>query len=345
MREYLRNLLIVIIALLAAAKVFAQDIQLSQYYNAAPLMNPAFAGTAYSYRAIANVRSQWNALDANYQTYIASVDYNWRKYNSGLGAFVVHDEQGNGIVQRTEIVLQYAYWVNLGKDSYLRMAIQPSYNQRSIGRNLTFPDQFNGSGFDNLTDGEIMSLPNVNYIDFSAGALFYNNNFWAGFSAYHLNTPNHSFLNENEPIDTRFNFIMGYKFIINERATMRYLESKNEELLSITPTINYKSQGKSDQLDVGAYAFYKIMMMGVWYRGIPSKTEDNIVNNESIIFLAGLKFDQLSFTYSYDKVISTLRANAVGAHEFNIIYQFPKNGKKGRKPMKLMPCPTFVGTN
>lgn len=323
----------------------AQDIQLSQYYNVSPLMNPAFAGTAYSYRAIANVRSQWNALDANYQTYIASVDYNWRKYNSGLGAYLVHDEQGDGIVQRTEFALQYAYWVDLGKDTYLRMAIQPSYNQRSIGNNLTFPDQFNGSGFDNLTDGEIQSLPNVNYLDFSAGALYYNKNFWAGFSAYHLNQPNHSFLGENEPINTRFNFIMGYKFIINERATMRYLESKNVELLSITPSINYKSQGKSDQLDAGAYVFYKVVMMGLWYRGIPVKNEGKIINNESIIILAGLKFDQLSFTYSFDKVISNLRANSVGAHEFNIIYQFPKNNKKGKKPMKLMPCPTFVGQN
>ncbi len=344
MRDIVRYLFF-ILPLSFAINGVAQDIQLSQYYNVSPLMNPAFAGTAYSYRAIANVRSQWNALDANYQTYIASVDYNWRKYNSGLGAFIVHDEQGDGIVQRTEFALQYAYWVNFGKDSYLRMAIQPSYNQRSIGNNLTFPDQFNGSGFDKMTDGEIRSLPNVNYVDFSAGALYYNKNFWAGFSAYHLNQPNHSFLGENEPIDTRFNFIMGYKFIINERPTMRYLESKNVELLSITPSLNYKSQGKSDQLDIGAYMFYKLVMAGVWYRGIPVKNEDNIINNESIIILAGLKFDQLSFTYSFDKVISNLRENSVGAHEFNIIYQFPKNNKKPKKPMKLMPCPTFVGEN
>ena len=137
-------------------------------------------------------------------------------------------------------------------------------------------------------------------------------------------------------------WIAGYRIKIRELATMRYLEDKDREIFSITPTVHYRLQGKSDQLDLGVYVFYKMIMTGVWYRGLPIKNiDDRIINNESVIFLGGVKFDQLGLAYSYDLVISEIGGTTGGAHELNLIFQFPKEAKKRGRNFKRLPCPNF----
>lgn len=119
-----------------------------------------------------------------------------------------------------------------------------------------------------------------------------------------------------------------------------YLE-KDEEF-SITPTFHYKFQGKSDQLDLGAYVTYNFIMGGIWYRGIPVKYYNkDFKNNESMIVMVGYRFEKkLSVTYSYDFTLSGLtKVGTGGSHELNITYHYQKH--KNYKPMKRLPCPTF----
>lgn len=336
-------LVITVLCMGFAPNGFCQDIQLSQYYNVSPLMNPAFAGTSYAYRAIASSRIQWNGLDAKYNSYIASVDYNAAKLNSGLGAFLVHDQQGDGSVVRSEFAIQYAYAIPLKKEVSLRLALQTSINQREIGREFSFPNQFNGSGFDpSLPTNDQAALTNTMYPDFSTGLLFYTPKLWAGLSGFHLNKPDQSVTGEGDKIDRSFYLIGGYKFDLRGLPIMGKLANRHYEGISITPTFQYKTQGKSDQMDLGVYANYSTLMLGVWYRGLPLKNADsNILNSESVVFLMSLRLDQFSVGYSFDNVVSDLSGLARGAHEISVVFQWPKNVEKS-KPQKFLPCPVHI---
>jgi deoxyxylulose-5-phosphate synthase len=115
----------------------------------------------------------------------------------------------------------------------------------------------------------------------------------------------------------------------------------NLDAVSITPTLHYKFQGKSDQLDIGLYSMYHQIIVGAWYRGLPIKRYETFYNNESIVGLAGYKWHNMSLTYSFDFTLSSLTSVGTGGgHELNLTYIFGKRlGTK--KPSKRMPCPNF----
>lgn len=105
-------------------------------------------------------------------------------------------------------------------------------------------------------------------------------------------------------------------------------------------------EGKSDQLDIGAYLTYNEVVVGVWYKGIPIKNyQPGIHNNESVIGLIGLVLGNFRIGYSYDATVSRLaRANTGGAHELSLTFVFDQqsNGKKKTKHRMRKPvCPKF----
>ena len=111
--------------------------------------------------------------------------------------------------------------------------------------------------------------------------------------------------------------------------------------ISVTPTFHYKSQGKSDQFDLGVYGRYDHFLVGIWYRGIPFKKLEDFQNSESISVSAGWRYHQYTIFYSYDKTVSTLNPiNPGGAHEINLTFIDYRKWKK-RKPMKRLPCPNL----
>ena len=208
---------------------------------------------------------------------------------------------------------------------------------------LTFPDQFNDNGFRNLNSDEPYGADKVNYIDLSLGTMFYTPAFWLGISAHHLNEPQQSFYRNNSKLPMKGALIAGYKIMIFNKNNINNNTSKSnsDNQFYVTPTAHYKFQGKSDQLDLGIYGLYYHLIVGMWYRGIPIKQYKNsIQNNESMVLLAGWKFNNLRISYSFDFTISKLaRAQTGGSHEFNITYVVEIQKKK--KILKKLPCPDF----
>ena len=321
-----------------AGTSFAQDIQFSQFYATPLYLNPAFAGSAHMHRAISHNRLQWPGLEARYYTSLLSVDTYLPQYNSGFGLIGYFDNQG-GRIKSTRIAAQYSYEVTLSPNLFFRPGLEVGYLSRKLDYSqLIFSDQVTDTGI--LTSPETPS-DRVHMVDISSGALIYSKQFWFGISGHHLNRPNQSFLGETSRLPTKLAFVSGYKIKIGGNYGSN---SMQESAWYIIPTAHYKLQGKSDQFDVGLYGLKDIFLAGVWYRGIPLKfyeREDNrFHNNESLVFLAGIKIQSLSVGYSYDWVVSRLsRATTNGAHELNITYVFDGAGRK-RIPKRL-PCPSF----
>jgi type IX secretion system PorP/SprF family membrane protein len=336
---------LLLLLFLGSFGAFAQDIQFSQFYAVPTYQNPAFAGSAHGLRLSLHNRLQWPGISSSstapalsrYTTSLFSVDNYWSKYRSGLALQVFRDWQAGSTLNSTQIGVMYAYELPISSTFTLRPGLQLDFVDRNVDyTNLRFPEDHNDqTGWNgNIHQGG----PKRQYADVSSGLVFYSDKLWAGVSFHHMNTPNQSFTNNVSRLPMKFAFTGGYKIHLKERRYLAYLQKEKE--FSITPTVHYKAQGKSDQTDIGVYVLYDQLMAGLWYRGLPFKRYQDFHNSESMVLLVGWKYQSISIGYSYDIVVSKLQTvRTGGAHELNITYIHAK--QKKHKPMKRLPCPSF----
>ncbi len=325
-------------AIIAVNIAIGQDIQFSQFYAAALYQNPAFAGSTHHHRGTFHQRLQWPGLDAKYTTSLLSFDTYANKYNSGFGVMVFKDWQGSSTINSIDAGVQYAYEIHFNEQISFRPGLQLSYVSRNLDYSgLTLPEDYTNNGY--VGGSNLNGNSRKGYVDISSGGIFYSEKLWVGVSAHHLNMPNQSFIGDVSRLPIKFALTAGYKIPLIHSKFMAYMDHEKDK--SITPTVHYKFQGKSDQLDLGLYANYDFVMVGFWYRGIPVKHyEKGLHNNESMVAMVGWKYEAWTVTYSYDFVVSRLsRARTGGAHELNLTYVYSRH--KHYKPMKRLPCPTF----
>ncbi|MCU0430369.1 MAG: type IX secretion system membrane protein PorP/SprF [Cytophagaceae bacterium] len=340
------NLVWKIILLIITCTVWSQDIQFSQFYAVPMYQNPAFAGSAHAPRMMLHNRLQWPGIRSSatapslsrYTTSLVSVDHFWAKYRSGAGLMVFKDWQAGSMLASTEVAALYSYEIPVSKSLTIRPGLQASYVSRSVDYSkLRFPENFDDrNGF----DGTVASGgAQRRFFDFSTGAVAYTNNLWGGISLHHVNQPNQSVTGGEERLPMKFAVTGGYKIYLKKKNYLPHLEDSKE--ISLTPTFHYKSQGKADQTDIGVYLIYDQLMAGMWYRGIPFKKYiSNLQNNESLVLMAGWKYNNWSAGYSYDFTVSTLATvRTGGSHELNLTYVHHQSKKY--KPMKRLPCPSF----
>lgn len=330
MRKYL---ILLVICGIVQNNLYGQDIQYSQYYANPLYLNPAFAGGALAPRVYANYRLQWPSLNLRPNGSSFAADYYFDQFNSGVGV-LVNLNNYNGILRNTEFGLTYAYNLRLNEKSYLRLGMQGSYANRSMNfENLLFPDQID-NGQPTL---ERDKYPPVKYFDFSGGILYYSSNYWLGVSMHHLNKPSQSFFNsENGRLPSKFSLHGGYTFNLDE-----YIRRGEKPDKSLSPTFNYKKQGKFEQLDIGCYYNLTPFVMGLFFRGVPIKKDaSNRLRNESIGMIIGFRDDHFSVVYSVDFSVS--RLSPASSHEVSFSYRFePIEPRRLRRRNIMIATPEF----
>jgi type IX secretion system PorP/SprF family membrane protein len=320
---------------------FAQDPEFSQYYAAPLTLNPAFTGTASDHRFIANHRNQWPNITNGFVTSALSYDYNLEHLNSGLGLMVITDKAGTANLKSTVFNFQYAYKVSLKDKWVLSSGLNFGIGNRSVDFNkLVFGDQlqFDADGSTPSSDPVFSNQQSSTYFDFGGGMLAYNRKFWFGFSAWHLNRPNRSLINEEAQIPVKTSLHGGI------RIPLYHGVFKKDRIAAIMPSFVYKHQGNFDQLDIGTYFLYEPVIFGLWYRGIPIKQNslDN-VSQDAVVVILGFQLTKVELTYSYDLTVSELGPISGGAHELALKFKIDLATQvKTRKKQKFIPCPTFV---
>lgn len=321
----------------------AQDAQYSQFYSNPLYLNPAFTGSTEGTSMGVNYRNQWPGLDQSLVSYSAHVDHYFFNANSGVGLVFNKSEQSMADLSVSEIGLTYAYRARLGFRSFLRIGGQVSY----VDRDAYFGNLVFGSQIDDNT-GAISDYSGENlgadfrqqFVDYSVGALFNDENVWFGFSAHHITSPNISFLDgEISKLPVKFSAHGGYKVDLSGGASRSFL-NKTVNKRELTFAFNYKNQGPFQQLDLGAQVNIQPLVLGVWYRGIPVTGDTGIKNNESIVALVGISLGSgLSVGYSHDFTMSSLGYDASsGSHEVSLRYSFLAASSKGGGRKTSMPC-------
>lgn len=319
--------------LLIGLLIKAQDPQFTQFFSNPLYLNPAFAGTSVQSRAIMASRIEWPSIPGAFQTYSLSYDQFFPLIKSGFGLDVYYDRAGSGGLSTTSAKVIYAYELKIKRNFYIRPAVNIGYNQRGIDLNrLTFGDQLNTG---NPSTAEPIDLQRKQYFDIGTGALLYTPTYWAGFTFSHLNTPDQSLLNDKSPLPMKFSLHGGYKMRLNHSKAL------TRDYLFFA--LNYKAQGKFDQLDLGAYFEHNALTIGLWYRGLPivySKTTG--IGRDAIAILLGWSQNGMKVGYSYDLTISLLGLNTGGSHEITITYEWAnKNNKRNARRRRVIPCAKF----
>lgn len=329
--------LIASLVLLAVGSTTAQDTHFTQFYAAPTYLSPAFAGTTIQSRVSSNYRNQWPSIPGAFVAYNVAYDHYAPEIKSGFGILATHERAGSGALRSSSVSAQYAYEIRMSRELYFRPALQFTFSNRNINFNdLIFGDQLIRNN-DPTTVEENVFEP-VNFFDMSSGGLFYSPKFWFGASLHHINQPNESLYPDRIGLLPRkFSLHGGYRF--NAGSGGHYRKSGKE----IVVAFNYKSQAEFSQLDLGAYLELDPLVLGVWYRGLPVKSNNlGYANQDAVAILAGIGTDRFRFAYSYDITVSQLSVGASGgAHEISIIYEWAnkRNARLGKR--RIVPCAKF----
>ena len=315
---------------------FGQDAQFTQFYAQPTYLSPAFAGTSLQSRFGLTFRDQWPSIPGAFMTYNAAWDHYMSNLNSGVGLLVTHDRAGSGALRYTSIAAQYAYEIELKRKVFIRPALQFGFVQHAVDLSkLTFGDQLARGG--DLSSYEHANARSIRYGDMGAGVLFFTPKLWLGIGLHHLNEPNQSLLLNESKVPRKFSMHGGYRFRLRSPVIKKHPES-------IVAAFNFKSQGKYDQLDLGAYYEREPFYAGLWYRGIPmfKSYAPGEPNNDAIAILVGVVVNDLRIGYSYDLTLSRLSARSGGAHELTVTYELAdRRRKRAMAKRRVVPCAKF----
>lgn len=337
----MRTYLVFVFLLLLSSRAFSQDVQYSQFYANPFYLNPALAGSTGLTRVGVNFRNQWPALDQSFIAYTAYADHFSEKYNSGLGIIISGARESFNQSRTDEIGLVYSYRLRLGEKRFLHVGAQGSL----LSRDVFFDQVILGTQLD-IDKGVVVGEPGAGFSgdsrmragDLNAGLLYYEDKFWFGFSAFHLLEPQISYLELNSNrLPVKYSLHGGVRINLAPGNINDFFNNTDQER-SLALAFNYKSQGAFDQLDIGAEFYFEPLILGFWYRGLPTKY--NLPNNESLIGLIGIELDSgLDFGYSFDYSISKLGQRVSGgAHEISLRYVFSPNNQRKKDYPEL---PTF----
>jgi type IX secretion system PorP/SprF family membrane protein len=319
--------------------VAAQDYQFSQQYANRLQLNPAFTGLYSDYSVTAAYRRQWYTIDNGFITNQLTADYKFKNKKTAAGLLIALDKAGSAGFTRFELGGIYAYQSNLSEQFAVSAALQASYgSQRFRFNDLIFGDQLDENGTINPVSQEDYIFDPSNYLSVAAGGILYNNQFWLGLAAHHVNQPNVGF-NTSSVLPVKFSLHSGYKFYVSNY----YRNAKLFEF-SLTPIITYTQQQNFKKTDLGLYATYTPLTLGLIYNGLPIGSTFGY--NQSLTSIAGIVLEPFRISYSYGVVFSGLGSRTGGAHE--IVISFDKidydkifKSRASRKNYKHIACPAF----
>lgn len=321
----------------------AQDIHFSAMDYSPLTVNPGLAGANHKMQAIANYRTQWNAVASPYQTIAASYDMRFGETDANSKGFLAgginffNDDAGDNRLESNDIGLSVAYHLMLDSEHRLSLGLQGGFGQRSIVNEGTWGNQYTGGFFDpNAATGENFENASFSYFDVGSGMVYSftpkqntkNNNgtrLNIGVAGYHLNRPNYSFINEeNDDLYVRWSGFAMAEIGLGDKK------------MAIEPQLITQIQGPSIETLIGSdYRFFLgdgSSSDGV-YDGISLAAGLFYRNQDALLSRFSVRFQGFDAGMVYDfNVFSSLQAvsRGRGAAEIFLRYIFNGSGNKSR---------------
>jgi type IX secretion system PorP/SprF family membrane protein len=262
----------------------AQDPHFSQSASSPMMVNPGFAGSTGTWRVDAAYRNQWPKLDGNYGDYTIGADGYINCLSAGVGINFLNDNAGQGTIKTNRVDFIWAQQIHL---LHKKLTLVPSLDAAYIQKTVDFSKLTFASGLPPEQNNTIQAM------DISAGLLLYSKDLCAGFSIFHLNTPDLGIFGPSK-LPCRYSVNLSYTFHLNR-----------ENGLTLTPTLRRYYQDATSDFVYALLLGYKNIRLGIGYR-----------SNDALIGMLGFHNNRFSVSYSYDYTTSSLtNAASGGAHE------------------------------
>jgi len=312
----------------------SQDIHFTQIQYFPLTLNPAMVGANHAISGNLIYRNQWKAVASPYNTFGLSVDGRIKKspkghfFAGGLKFFT--DNSGDLSLKTNDVTLNGAYHLQVQKGQYFGVGIYAGIIQKSINFNNarwgSQYDQVNLQHDPNRSSGE--NFGSNSYIVPDAGLGFtytYRTqesftsksgplvNFNVGISAFHVNMPSATFLNNSK-----------------DKMYIRYVAFVNGDIgigksnFAVSPLIVFQLQGPSKELLTGLYGKY-IFSKEKGQTGGSVSIGSIYRNKDAVTTNIVLEYDSYTIGFSYDINISQLKtiSRGKGAMEVFLRYVLP----------------------
>lgn len=321
--------------------IYAQDIHYSQYMASTVQLNPALCGQYNgTYRISGIYRNQWATVPVNYNTAKISFEakpFKPGKYGGlGIGVSGYFDRAGDSRYTTFVPTLVVSYLKQWQRTSAIHSVSIGTYMgsiyKRISYNNLEFDAQYNGEFFDSRAPSFEANGNQSNWVvDIGIGAMyrFVKNKKWGfqlGYSLAHINTPQYSFLSNQEVL----------------------LNMRHSGHLAVDVSLNNKTRFQLHSLYQRQDVKQEWVVGGTFYHQLASARKNNIVffygpmyrYRDAAILLAGIEYNQVQVGFSYDINVSNFRRATVtyGATELSVIYVISPV-EKWKSDNKI--CPIF----
>ena len=328
------SLLMIAIGCLITLWGNAQDVHFSQFYENAPLRNPALIGVfSGDYKVAANYRNQWSSFATPFVTALASVEVKTLVQPTtgdfiSFGLTAVYDKAGSIDFNSTSV---YG-GINLNKAlgdahySYLSVGLGAGYTQRTMNvSKMRFANQYLGGLYNpNNPSGEQLGTNKINNYDVAAGMSFnssigWNVNYYIGLGAYHLNKPKQTYIgSEYVRLSTRWSGNFGL------RATL-------SNTYGLMVVVNYQQQEPYQEIIGGALISYLVNNTNSIDQSNKLKVYVGCLYRYKDAIIPTLKLDYRDWgvTCSYDIAMGGKRIyfSGTGGYEMSLVVRGRMNRK------------------
>jgi type IX secretion system PorP/SprF family membrane protein len=337
-----------ILMIMQAILVSAQDPSFSQFFASPLTLNPALTGKFNGdLRAAGNYRNQWPTVNKAYITSTLSVDFNLLQDKLregdqwGFGILAMTDKTANGILNSNYFGLSTAYHKAIDENGMhtIGVGFQGVYANRILdGPRLHFVDglQMDGSWLPSASEPVNLQVVSTSFFNMNAGILYNGslngtNAVYFGVAVYNINQPKESFLGAED-------------ITVPSRLTVHgggYFPAKNSDETWYVSAL-YNRQATASEfvfggaLEIGASTDESSpvnVYIGSWMR----------LNNvgDAIIPYVGLDYGRFNLGMSYDVNVSgfKLASQSQGGIEISLIYLFKKPDDTGARDR--VQCPRF----
>ena len=172
---YYTKTLVLLMVIVSACSLMAQDIHFTQFGNSHLNLNPALTGSFNGKaRVNMNYRSQWTEVPVSYETITGAVDLHFSndciESPWSVGLLFNRDIAGDSKLSFTHLELAGSYRQQLSATNFIMFGAMLGYMQRSFDpANLRWDVQFDGKQYDQFINGETFVDESRSMVDFSAG--------------------------------------------------------------------------------------------------------------------------------------------------------------------------------